>query len=585
MSLESLESSFISSDVKSEEKIQKDEQKQQEKKQETPQKEETQTLTSPKEGEDEGSSHKKRNLSQMNEEKSQTEKKGTFFDSLDDSSINYSDLKSENQNSEDQSPLAKKKPKISESQEEKKSKKEEDVGVSLYMSSFDSPFRSASEKPQAFPFEPLSQSNTFLEQPASPEQPIPFPYSSVVFNRDVLWQEEDKLTLDERRKRYHFSDYVTLEKIQTWNIASNSVNFDSVRSSKYKFNSEINKKIAFYHGDITKLEIDAIVNAANRFLMGGGGVDGAIHKAAGPKLSNECASLDGCPTGEAKITRGYDLPARYVIHTVGPLDENRDQLRSCYTSCLEVALGHNLKTIAFCGISTGIYGFPLETATEVALSTVRNWLEVESNRNKIDLIIFCTFLPKEKDCYAKLAGEYFPVQSITKEASAKVEPQEEQPPSTKIEPQKEQPQSIKVETQKEQPPSTKVEPQKEQTINKNEQKTFETPISKQESLTQKEESIKKDQSVKHQEATKKEEPFQQQTAKPTLQQEMSKKEESKITKEPLQNEAELPIPLKEEKELPHQVPKGSFSVGTFTLFASLGIAMAMGAYFLFLKKR
>lgn len=201
------------------------------------------------------------------------------------------------------------------------------------------------------------------------------------------------------------------------------------------------------------------------------------------------------------------------------------------------------------------------------------------------MIIFCTFLPKEKDCYAKLAGEYFPVQSITKEASAKVEPQKEQPPSTKIEPQKEQPQSIKVETQKEQPPSTKVEPQKEQTINKNEQKTFETPISKQESLTQKEESIKKDQSVKHQEATKKEEPFQQQTAKPTLQQEMSKKEESKITKEPLQNEAELPIPLKEEKELPHQVPKGSFSVGTFTLFASLGIAMAMGAYFLFLKKR
>lgn len=99
MSLESLESSFISSDVKSEEKIQKDEQKQQEKKQETPQKEETQTLTSPKEGEDEGSSHKKRNLSQMNEEKSETEKKGTFFDSLDDSSINYSDLKSENQNS------------------------------------------------------------------------------------------------------------------------------------------------------------------------------------------------------------------------------------------------------------------------------------------------------------------------------------------------------------------------------------------------------------------------------------------------------------------------------------------------------
>jgi O-acetyl-ADP-ribose deacetylase (regulator of RNase III) len=152
-------------------------------------------------------------------------------------------------------------------------------------------------------------------------------------------------------------------------------------------------RIELVQGDITKLNVDAIVNAANSSLLGGGGVDGAIHRAAGPELVEECRTLHGCKTGEAKITAGYNLPAKYVIHTVGPVWQGGSAseealLAGCYRSSLALAQKHDIKTIAFPAISTGIYRFPVERATRIAVAETKRFLENSAMPEKVIFVCF-----------------------------------------------------------------------------------------------------------------------------------------------------------------------------------------------------
>lgn len=234
-------------------------------------------------------------------------------------------------------------------------------------------------------------------------------------------QDKDKylnMSLDAKRKIYKCTSdgFNTLSDIETWpeylqqhqsRLASQFANCkEKAGVEKKVVRPELAAKVSLWKGDITTLEIDSIVNAANKSLLGGGGVDGAIHRAAGGSLKEECRSLEGCKVGEAKITGGYMLPSKYVIHTVGPQGEKPKDLQSCYESCLALMKENNLKSIAFPCISTGIYGYPQDAAAKVALQAVRSYME--GNHEEVDRIIFCVFLPADVTIYENLLQLFFP---------------------------------------------------------------------------------------------------------------------------------------------------------------------------------
>lgn len=229
-----------------------------------------------------------------------------------------------------------------------------------------------------------------------------------------------KMTLEERRKEY-VRDYVPLKDIPLWTeeLKSKTESDEENTKEALPVKKSLSEKVSLYRGDITLLETDAIVNAANSSLLGGGGVDGCIHRAAGPCLVAECRNLSGCETGQAKITCGYDLPAKYVIHTVGPIarghisDTHKEDLANCYKSSLKLAKENLIRSIAFPCISTGIYGFPNEPAAVIALTTIKEWLS--KNYHEMDRVIFCVFLEVDYKIYKKKMNEFFPTDEDNEE--------------------------------------------------------------------------------------------------------------------------------------------------------------------------
>ncbi|XP_061692372.1 ADP-ribose glycohydrolase MACROD2 isoform X2 [Syngnathoides biaculeatus] len=239
-------------------------------------------------------------------------------------------------------------------------------------------------------------------------------YSGSMSKKKKDWKTEKERLLrmdrEERRKDgYRRQDYISLDKIPTWREENYSDNRED--GKLLTGGGGLNEKVSLYKGDITVLELDAIVNAANSSLLGGGGVDGCIHKAAGSCLYDECLTLNGCETGKAKITCGYDLPARFVIHTVGPVARGHvgpaetSDLTSCYQNSLGLVKEYGLSTVAFPCISTGIYGFPNEPAGDIALNTVKSW--IEENPNTITRVVFCVFLETDFTIYKKKMSVIF----------------------------------------------------------------------------------------------------------------------------------------------------------------------------------
>ena len=207
---------------------------------------------------------------------------------------------------------------------------------------------------------------------------------------------------DDGIKRPHSGQITLLKEVPTWK--------ERCLGEALEWHGGLAEKISLWRGDITALQVDAVVNAAKSSLLGGGGVDGAIHRVAGPGLRDECATLNGCSVGEAKITGAHGLPAKHVIHTVGPRSGD-EELIHCYQSCFSICEERNLQTIAFPCISTGHFGFPKERAAHLAVGTVKEILATGSSN--IERVIFCVFTADDVEIYERVLHEYFPVDPVS----------------------------------------------------------------------------------------------------------------------------------------------------------------------------
>ena len=245
----------------------------------------------------------------------------------------------------------------------------------------------------------------------------------------------------EKNSKNSMKGILSLNDIKTWeedapNLVSKYHPSSKIKA-EYPPNPEINSKISILlRGDSTKLKIDAIVNAANSSLSPGGGICGAIHSAAGSQLADECHKIGHCPTGQSVLTNGYDLPAKYVIQTVGPIGEDPEALTSAYNSVYSLIDGIKIRSVGLCCISTGIYGYPITPATHIALKTARDFLEDPNNRAKTDRIIFVVFLARDCSVYMQLIHQYFPLdfelnvpiaklESSTSESDSEIDSEEE----------------------------------------------------------------------------------------------------------------------------------------------------------------
>lgn len=242
------------------------------------------------------------------------------------------------------------------------------------------------------------------------------------------------MTTDEKRESFYAdTDYVQLDEVASWTYfcatnagwlkelyppaaADGGLTLDD--RFLFEVDPTLNDKVSTFVGDITNLEVDGVVNAATSSLLGGRGVDGAIHRAAGKQLLEECRALRGCKAGDAKTTAGYQLPAKYVVHTVGPQTKDVATLRSCYLSCMREMVRHGMRSFAFCCISTGVYGFPHERAVHVALRTVRRYLEWLKRSKMIDMvdrIVFCLYGSEDVRQYQRWMQVYFPTPAATED--------------------------------------------------------------------------------------------------------------------------------------------------------------------------
>ncbi|EAX93944.1 Appr-1-p processing enzyme family protein [Trichomonas vaginalis G3] len=268
---------------------------------------------------------------------------------------------------------------------------------------------------------------------------------------------------------------MTLEKLPTWAKEGPEIvesNPPEKFEPLYKPNTEINEKISFWmRGNSVKLECDAVVNAANSHLYPGGGICGVLHSAAGEAMERECSEIGYTPTGKCAVTLGYNLPAKYCIHTVGPIGEQPDKLQEAYESTLSCIDGKKIRSVGLCCISTGIYGYPIENATPIALKVVRKFLEDPNNREKTDRIIFVVFERRDVVVYDRMRHIYFPLDieyKFEEEEKPEEENKTETPEEKKIEeeekPQEQEEKADEEKKTEEEEKSTETQEEKTKTV-------------------------------------------------------------------------------------------------------------------------